>query len=150
MNAYDIYRMRAEEFERNFESLRGIEWRTTFEIFAGYAAIGIAYFHLHAKHGGCWRLGAGATAVTLILFLSHCYFSLRIQERMRYARAMMNEYLKELHRICNAKEIPAPAGVKEPIRKGWWAFGIQLALSITVMLSLIIYIAATTECACRG
>jgi hypothetical protein len=150
MDAKDVYQLRAEEFERNFESIRGIEWRTAIEVFTGYAIIALAYYHLHDKHPSSCLLGLGAVMAILILFFSNLYLSLRIQERLHFTHAMRNEYYKKLHDLCEAPMLDIPPGVKEPKHKKWWAFAIQMLLSITAMLLLLIYVMVTTPWCCGG
>lgn len=67
MNATELYRFRAEELERNFQSLREIESRNVVEVFTGYAVLGIAYFQLQDKYPHNALLGLGALFLTFAL-----------------------------------------------------------------------------------
>ena len=43
MDTYDVYKFRAEEFERNFFSLRQVEWKVVLQLYAGYGVVTAAY-----------------------------------------------------------------------------------------------------------
>ena len=149
MDDKDLYRLRAEEFERNFQSMRGIEWRTAIEVFTGYAAIGLSYYHLRDRYPDSGILALGASVLTILLFLTNLYLSLRVQERLHSTRAMQNVYLKKLHDLCGAPELDLPPEIKRPVHAKWYAFGAQITLSGATMLTLLAYILATS-CRCSG
>ena len=152
MDEKDLFRFRAEEFERNFESLRGIEWRTAIQVFSGYAAIGIAYYTLHDKYGGSWYLGLTAIFLTLILYAANTYLACQVQKRLHFTRSMMKAYLQKLHEVCGVPELDIPAGANKPGMIKWWAFVPQVILSTAAMLALLVYVyvAVTTPwCQCK-
>ena len=48
MDKTELWRIRTEDFARNFESLRGVEWRVVFQLYVGYAALALAFHTLTA------------------------------------------------------------------------------------------------------
>lgn len=149
MDEVELCRIRAEEFERNFESIRAIEWRNALEVFTGYAVIGIAYWQLHEKYPGSKLLGLGAGLLTLILYSCNLYISRRVQERLHFTRDMQNLYLARIHELLNVRRIEQdpPPHVRRPIHGKWWAHVPQTILSTAAMLALLTYVLGTT-CGC--
>ena len=45
--AIDLFKARAEDYARNFFSLRDVEWTITYQLFAGLGLVGAAYAQLH-------------------------------------------------------------------------------------------------------
>lgn len=164
MDKPELWKLRAEDFARNFESLRGVEWRIVFQLYAGYAAVALAFHLLSEKyHGNSVLIAAAVTAYT-ILFVTALYLSLRIQERLHSIRYNANKYLDELHLILNErpahltpdekwpespcdfqKSQPRVTLLKwfrtndRPIHKKWYAFGAQTVISAAIYLGLVLY-----------
>lgn len=144
MDASELYRFRAEELERNFQSLREIESRNVVEVFTGYAVLGIAYFQLQDRYPQNTLLGIGALFLTLSLFAIALYMTLRARERLHLLRRMQDLYIKKLHEACAVPELELPADLKPPQQGNWWAFAAHIALSTIAMAALAAYIIGTT------
>lgn len=144
MEKAELYQLRAEEFERNFMSIREIEWRNAIEVFTGYAALAISYFQIRSTNQSSVWLGVSAILLDSILFSISLYLSLRVQERLHFTRGMQREYLKKLHEVVNTPELEVPEGISQPKHAKWYAFAAQLGLSATAAVSLLIYFLVTT------
>lgn len=146
MEKANLYKIRAlDDFAQNFESLRRIEWRLAYQSYAGYAAIALAYSALRTEYAGSPLLAVGATAATLLLFITTLYASYRVQERLHYTRGMQNLYLKQLHgsaapRLEEDKDLLEKEKIKKPGGEKWWAFKAQLTISIGWLVGLVTYI----------
>ncbi|HEV8540126.1 MAG TPA: hypothetical protein VGQ60_03090, partial [Nitrospiraceae bacterium] len=101
LDAAELYRFRAEELERNFQSLREIESRNVVEVFTGYAVLGIAYFQLQDRYPHNALLATGALLLTFSLFAIALYLTLRARERLHLLRRMQGLYVKKLHEVCS-------------------------------------------------
>jgi hypothetical protein len=112
------------------------------KVLTGYAAIAIGYFNLRASYPRSTFLGVAALLMTLLLFGINLYLSLRIQERLRFTRAMENAYLAKLHDECAVDPLPLPP--KRPAHAHWYAFGAQTALGSITLVGLVVYFVATT------
>jgi hypothetical protein len=144
VDAKELYKFRAEELERNFQSLREIESRNVVEVFTGYAVLGIAYFQLQDRYPQSTLLGIGALLLTFSLFVIALYMTLRAKERLQFLRRMQGLYVKKLHEVCAVPELEPPADLKPPKHGDWWAFAAHIALSAIAMLALSAYIIGTT------
>jgi hypothetical protein len=148
MDHADLYRLRAEDFARRWENHRRIEWQTNFQVYAGYAAIAVAYSYL--RGGPNSALGAGAVAATLLLYSTTLYLSRRTQERLHFNAGMTRTYFRELHNIVGAPELNPPEDTREPRHQRWYAYGTQIVLTSATAIGLIIYELQTTWPQCVG
>jgi len=149
MDKKDLYKMRAEEFAKSFESLRSVEWRVTFQLYTGYTLLGVAYFHLLSAQQiqNKQLISVMVIVVTLLLWAPTFYLSFRIQERQRFARAVQNKYLGKLHdtiKVKRLEEDKCELDVPMPIHQGWYAFLVQRILSIVFAVGLILFVVFTT------
>ncbi len=46
-----LYELRAEDFARNFQSHREMEWHTTYQTYGGYAALAVAFHEVQPVLG---------------------------------------------------------------------------------------------------
>jgi hypothetical protein len=145
MDEKDLYKLRAEEFARSFESLRSLEWQVTFQLYAGYALIGAAYAYLISNdkipHNPI--LSWMTIVAIIIMFVVVLYLSIRIQERQEYARAMQNAYLDKLHEIMKVPQLEKQLGTMTPKHPRWYAFLIQTILSVAFAMGLIAFVFLT-------
>lgn len=144
MDAMELYRFRAEELERNFQTLREIESRNVVEVFTGYAVLGIAYFQLQDRYPHSTLLGLGALLLTFSLFNIALYMTVRAKERLQFLRRMQGVYVKKLHELSAVPELDVPADLTPPKHGDWWVFAAHIALSGIAMLALCAYIIGTT------
>ena len=154
---FELYRLRSEYFERNFYSLRLIEFQLAFQIYAAYAAIGGAFFALtygYKAIPSAWLVN-GSTALLALVFLSGLFCQWHILRRLHFSQHMQNRYIDYLH-----KNIPTPElgpGATEKIRfqlmwpfvrkkfvlerrpgfKKWWAFLPMVIVNVSVLASLL-------------
>ncbi len=134
---YELLQLRAEDFARNFHSLREIEWHTTYQAFAGYAAIVLAVEHIPLPNQNLMRILG--VAATLILLICTLYLSRRIQERLHFTRIMQNAYFKKLHTALDVPELPLPAKTPGLIDSRNYAFAVQTILNCTVAVFIVVY-----------
>ena len=150
---FELYRLRAEEYERSFYSLRGVEWQVAFQIYAGYAGVAAGFFSLR----GFERITLAETTLAtvsllllVLLFGVGLFCQFQIQRRLHFTRTMQNAYLKSIHQVL-APELSIPAGTIVPGFQRWWAFRplqiVNVAITIAIATSII---AATKWCACHG
>lgn len=140
MTIEDLYRFRAEEYERAVYSLREVEWKVTFQVISGYVLLAVAYWQARSIIPDVPLAAWWIAALTLLLWGTYFYHSLRLQERLTAARELETAYIKELHRILNAPELPLRKGVKTPKHVGYYAPIAQFTLSTAAMVSILVFI----------
>jgi len=140
MDANDVYQLRAEELERSFFSLRGIEWKVVFQVFAGYALIGAGWCKAKTAFSGSTALPFGLAGLCILLWVGSALNSWMLLQRLRWNRKLQNEYLNKLHETCSASKLTADP---QPRFKVWYAFTIQQLLSFVIMLSIVLFIVGT-------
>lgn len=157
----DLMTARAEEYARSFESMREMEWRVVFETYAGYTAIAVAFNYVHEHYPRTLYVGRLFTLAPLLLLLVSSYFFMRVQERLHNLRKMQNEYLKTLHIVLRVEKIEdrplrsprvrwwqVASWFREhnpPIHRKWYAYSVQLMISIAICFGLTVYIVASTR-----
>ena len=139
MDHNDVYKLRAEEYERSFYSLRKVEWPLAFQSYTAYAAIALAYNKVRDGHIAHYWLGLACAGLTFIVFALSIYLALRVQERLHCNRMMQARYLNKLHRSLYATELNH--GSDGPIHARWYAFGSYLLLSTILWIGMTVYIA---------
>lgn len=144
MDSNDLLKARADELERNFYSLRTVEWTVVFQSYAGFAAVAIVYHHLYESYG--WWLGAAATTALSFILLTSIYLSIRIQERLHVNRDIMNQYYEELHKKLGVE--PFDVGQNGPIHSRRYAFVSHLIVSLAIYVTILGYVLVTTSSAC--
>jgi hypothetical protein len=140
MNKNDLYKFRAEEFSKSFESFRAMEWQIIFQLYTGYTLLGTAYSYLINKNPHNILFARMIIGATVLLFFSTLYLSLRIQERQKFARTMQNAYLEKLHKALKVPLIEKLPNAETPKHQWRYAFAIQTLLSASIALGLIIYV----------
>lgn len=149
--AFELYRLRSEEFERNFFSLRTIEWQIAFQIYAGYAAVATAFFGLRGTAGfGMAPVTLAALSILALLLLAAVGFfcQFQTQRRLHFTRSMQNAYLSYLHNVSEP-ELDIPKGVIKPRFGQWWAFWpLQLLNAATAVAITVSILYSTTFCKC--
>jgi hypothetical protein len=116
--------------------MRELEWKILFQMYAGYAAIGIAYEHLRSKNfahqGLISSVSVGATAA---FYLAARYLTYRIQERLIAFDGVRDRYFTLMHNLVGADEVPAP----RLGRPYYWTYNTQVILSTLACLCLVGY-----------
>jgi hypothetical protein len=139
MDANDVYKLRAEEFERSFYDLRRIEWNVVFQLFAGYAAIVIGYWQWHVAVPTDTLPSCLCIVAAVFLWVLSLVYSWLHETRLHYTRNMQNLYLDKLHGECKAEMIKKD----EPPLPRWYAFFIQQLLSIASLITIIVFACST-------
>ena len=141
----ELLKARGEELQRNFLSLRVVEWRIAFQSYIGYGFVAAAYNVLKSNMTDpCW-LSVGMTVVSAILYFTSLYFSIRLQERLHYLHNAGNRYFDALHRKLKVPKLElAEDG---PIHPRWYAFIAFQLIHISVYFALLTYIALTSKSA---
>lgn len=142
-----LYRLRAEEFERNLLSFRAVEWQLYFQVYAGYASVAAAIFAMRTSERSTVPGPASsviALAILLIIFFAGLFCQLQIQRRLHFTRGMQNTYLEALH-LQLAPELRIPEGTLRPGFQKWWAFVPQLLLNLSSLGAVAMYIVLSTK-----
>jgi hypothetical protein len=139
MDANDVFRLRAEEFERSFYDLRRIEWIVVVQIFTGYAALATGYWQWHVAYPKDSLPSCLCMFSLSILWLATTYYSYCLQIRLQWTRKMQNDYLRKLHNTCNAEEIQRDGPRNSP----WYAFAVQLSLSTLTFIGTLAFVLST-------
>lgn len=136
----ELLKFRAEEIQRNYLSLRVVEWRIAFQSYAGYGAVALVFNALKSENLPLCRLGTVMVVVAVALYFTSLYFSVRLQERLHFLREAQNKYIDALHHKLKVAQLEADAE-DTPIHKGWYAFKAFQMVHITVFLGLLSYVA---------
>ena len=154
-NQFELYRLRSEYFERNFYSLRLIEFQLAFQIYAAYAAIGGAFFALTYGYKAIlstW-LVLGTTVLLLLVFALGFICQWQILRRLHFSQHMQNRYIDYLHENIPELEPGESKKIifqirwpfvrrqyvleKRPGFRKWWAFAPMLVVNVSVLASLL-------------
>jgi hypothetical protein len=132
---FDLYKVRVEEFRGRYESMRELEWKILFQMYAGYAAIAVIYEHLKGSSvpilTSCVAIGA-----TVVFYIAARVLTYRIEERLIVFDSIRLRYLTEMHTLLGTKEIPWQNRLGNTYH---WSYHTQLRLSTLVCLSLVGY-----------
>jgi hypothetical protein len=101
----DIFKVRIEEYDRNYFSLRDLEWRMALQFLSGYIAVGLAYHALRPTNQGSILLPRYCLGAVVLLFLTYNFFRFCLHQRLRTARALRNEYIDKLHAVQEGTKI---------------------------------------------
>jgi hypothetical protein len=142
----ELLRHRSDELQRNFLSLRVVEWRVAFQSYVGYGTIALAYNSLKPGGGAPCGLSRIMVVATAVLYFTSLYFSVRLQERLHFLREAQNRYLDALHRKLNVPKLEAGAA-DGPIHKRWYAFGAFQMIHLFAFFGILVYVAPKSECA---
>ena len=138
----DMYKLRAEEYRKRYESMRSLEWKVLFQVYAGYAAIAVAFYRLiegqRFDHSGV--VAGLAISATAIFYLASRYLNYRIEERL----INFNEtYLSYLDVMQSSLEVDKQGpGTSALGGKYYWTYRVQLILSTLTLTGLLLYEAA--------
>lgn len=107
----DIHKWRADEYRSRYEGLRTLEWNTILQMYAGYAAIAVAFNYVHGlpEFHGYRPLAWLAITGTLIFYLASRYLSYRIQERLVRFDQTQDNYAEKVSKELHI-EPPKPGG----------------------------------------
>ena len=136
---FELYRLRAEEYERSFLSLRTVEWQVAFQAYAAFASIAIGFFTLIDRKDlniAPTLLGAIAIALAVVVLGIAVFWQFQIQSRHRHYRDRQNAYLKRMHKLV-APELTRNVSMPEPKFKTWWAFVPMLVLYVLSFASVV-------------
>jgi hypothetical protein len=138
----DIYKCHIEACDRNFFSLRDLEWRMALQFLSGYVAIGIGYHQLRPKDGASDLLFWWSVVLAFLLFLAFAFFRVCIHHRLHWWLDRRNAFLERLHEIQpdtkSAQEAPYT-----PWAPYWYAISVQLFVHALATLTVIVFIIAT-------
>ena len=143
---FELYRLRAEENERNFLSLRSIEWQIPFQLYAACGAIAAGFFALkdYKAFGFSIQETAFASLVFLTLvFVATFFLQWQILRRLHFNRGMQQEYLKKLHAAVPS-DVPVPPDLVKPSFNYWWAFVPMQFINLLVVASVATFILNAT------
>ncbi len=140
---------RAKEYLDRYESMRSLEWKIVFELYAGYAALAAIFIHLAAEfrcHESFLVLTLGST-VTFFAAAQYVYF--RIQERLIVFNETHEAYIKKIQQLDGAGQpthnIAEDSLIGEQLGQGslrhqyFWTYDAQLTISTLVCTGLLAY-----------
>jgi hypothetical protein len=138
----DIYKIRIEEYDRNFLSLRDVEWRTAFQFLTGYVAVGLAFNQIKpSPETPVWWLPTVCIALVALLFGFFLYFRWRIQWRLWLARDRRQAFSRMLHEVQPATTLEAEANY--PLRGTYWyTFITQVGIHSLAVATIVGFIVA--------
>jgi hypothetical protein len=137
----DIYKIRIEEYDRNFFSLRDVEWRTAIQFMTGYIAVGLAFHQIRPGNGPACLLPVVSIALVLALFFTFRYFRIRIQERLTWARQRRIDFGKKLHELYPETSLETESNYT-PRDANWYTYRTQLRVHILTVAAIIAFIVA--------
>jgi hypothetical protein len=133
----DLFKLRAAEYRERYESMRNLEWKVLFQIYAGYAAIAAAVSHLHALK---WEVPRREMVGTLVFFFATQYLYVCIQERLINFNATQENWMKHIYRLLGADSALDPGpGTEKLWHKYFWTYDIQLFLASLTTAALLSY-----------
>jgi hypothetical protein len=142
----DVYKIRIEDQDRNYFSLRDLEWRMALQFLFGYVTVGVGYQALRAKDGPSLLLTYWPIGLTIVLFLAYIFFSLCIQQRLHLARDIKNDYVKKLHDLIENTKVDHEEERKSRLRlPGWYAFLTQITVHTLAVATVIAYVVWTSR-----
>ncbi|HEY2361987.1 MAG TPA: hypothetical protein VGK36_12780 [Candidatus Angelobacter sp.] len=135
----DFYKMRIQEYCDRYESMRNLEWKMLFQVYAGYTAIAVTYRYVQSGSENFdhqWISWLGF-AGTLIFYLAGRYLVYRIQERMMKFEETREAYLAEMEESFHLhKAFPGTDGLGHQF---YWTHRVQLILSTLTFAGLMAY-----------
>ena len=145
---FELNRLRAEELERNFYSLRTIEWQVYFQLLSGLAAITSGFYFLRTldvfklvdRYVATATLGLLCASLAIALYLLA-----RVQERVHFTREMQNQYLLAMHAAHPGSNLAIPSDLKKPKDKHTWAARPMKILSVMMWLATSVAVGATVK-----
>jgi hypothetical protein len=137
----DIYKIRIEEYDRNFYSLRDVEWRTAIQFMTGYIAIGLAFNQIRPGDGPAFLLPVVSIGLLLSLFATFFYFRLMIQYRLTWARKRRIDFSKKLHELYDETRLQIENDYNLP-GVHWYTFRTQLGVHLLTVLAIIAFVVA--------
>ncbi len=145
----DLARSRAKESLDRYESMRGLEWRIVFQLYAGYAVLAVAFIHLADEfrcHASFLVLALGAT-VTFFAAVQYVYF--RIQERLIVFNETHESYMRKVRQPENIGQENADLAedslIGRQLGQGslghqyFWTYDAQLTISTLVCAGMLAY-----------
>lgn len=160
MSLFEYHQFQVENLEQNFLSLRQVEWQVVFQAYAGYAAIGVAYYSLASNEAPGRGLGWLTICAVLFVFVVSLYASLRVQERLANLRRIEKQHFDKLAELVG-ETYESPTTVskpgfwfkihQKPIHGKWYGFASQQAISLAWLVGIIWFViyktgAATMVC----
>lgn len=138
----DLYKIRIEEFDRNYFSHRDLEWRISLQFLTGYVAVGVGYHSLKKEEAGPVLSNATVLIVGL-LFLAYSAFSILHRQRLRFTRDTKNVYVRDLHKLVGLPQVADELNYK-PRFANWYAFVTQVFVHLIAVVAVMAYVRRTT------
>ena len=139
MEETDVYKLRIEDYGRERQSLRDMEWRVFFETFAGYAALAICFVKVHDQTPHSRVVLALGILASLVLCFFGSFVLNEIHIRMRSTGDLKRAYFRRLHELTGVKAEEESKGLR-----WWWATLPQLVLLVSVALGFIVWMSYST------
>jgi len=134
----DVYKIRIEEFDRNYYSLRDLEWRISLQSLSGYIAVGIAY-HAITRDSPDQVVSRWCAGVVIALSALYAVFRFLLHQRLRYARDTKNEYVKQMHELAGIDRANTEVNYKL-WGKNWYALVMQLLVHILAVVAVVAFV----------
>jgi len=137
MDANDIYKLHIEDYARERESLRSLEWKTFFQLYVGFGTLAVALPKLHDR----FVFPRGVYAVGLVaifaLWAAGVLLLSGIHSRMKCASELKRAYFKRLHETLQSKAEFEPSFWK------YWASFPQHALLFITLVGFVLWWSVT-------
>lgn len=118
--------------------MQQLEWRLTFQVYAGYAAVALASSRLHDGARHPYEVAAAGIFASVVLYAVFWYTSLRVRERLVFFRSKQNLYIDHLRTVIGVPRFSTPERKRLKHEYAWGMIA-QQVLSFTAFAGLIIY-----------
>lgn len=138
MDEAELCKLRIDGLAKERESLRGLEWKTYFQLYVGYAAILAAYTYLmeHVRNvTEAHAIGVLAAAVSIAVWVIEVNLLRAIHDRMRASADLKRRYFERLHTLTRLEAFKE----RETLFGRRWATVPQFILSLAATLGIVAF-----------
>lgn len=134
-----------ESHRQHIAQFRSVEWQTVFQTYAGYVAIATAYWTFVGREYDASAIESFALLSSVLLSaLLYCrtrFLFINLQNRMHFEQRGLRMRMEQL-RTCEMAAglfLDEREDGKGPKNRGWYAYEVQICLSTTIFVLLIVY-----------
>lgn len=138
-NPNELVKLRAAEYRDRYESMRKLEWKVIYQVYAGYAVIAAVFFKLIDQFGHHWAFRLLALIGTFGFFLAAQYLYYRIQERLIIFNETHTYYMKMVVPALDDPPKELGLGQRALAHQYSWTYETQSILSVFTALGLMAY-----------
>ena len=140
----DVIKIRIEELDRNFFSLRGVEWQMALQFLFGIVAVGLGYHALLSKSVPNPLLTWASVVLVVALLVIHAVFRYLLGLRLQTVRVVKNKYADILHTLVEGTRVDGETERFEGLRgKHLYAGLTQFFVQLLAVATVVTYVAYT-------